>query len=155
MMILGTGRWIIFPRKIRCAGFTFIELLIVCAVIAIFVATGFPLLRQAATDMARRSCGKRVVALCRFLSATAAADTSVVVLSIEKDTGSVRAREGQGNTTISRFTVPAILSIECDQEQVIFNPDGTCANFTITINGKGHSARIVPAGYGRFAYNET
>jgi prepilin-type N-terminal cleavage/methylation domain-containing protein len=147
-MILGIG------NRVR-RGFTFLELIIVCAIIAILTAVGMPLLRQTASDMARRSYGKRIVALCRFLSSSAASEHSVITLSIDTEVGKVKAMGNAGNKTISSFTVPDFLRIECNTQQIIFNPDGTCANFTITISGKGRTTSIMPAGYGRFTFSET
>lgn len=138
----------------RNKGFTFIELLIVAAIIGILASMGTPLLKNTASGMARRAGAKRIASFCRFLSVTAAAENSVIILTVDGETGMIRAtREGE-ESVVNAFNIGESVTVACDKQQVVFYPDGHRGSFTITITARGRTTSVTPGGYGRFIITE-
>ncbi|MGE5308246.1 MAG: prepilin-type N-terminal cleavage/methylation domain-containing protein, partial [Deltaproteobacteria bacterium] len=146
------GFALVWPRG---QAFTFVELLIVCAIIAVLSGIAAPMLGRAVPGLMVSSSGRKAAAYLKFLSSTAASGNRIIVLSIDSGSGRLTARDGEDKKEISSLVIPSGLTVQSTAKEIIFYPDGTCDRFSLGITGNGRAISIMPSGYGRFSANET
>jgi prepilin-type N-terminal cleavage/methylation domain-containing protein len=133
----------------RCSGFTFIELLLVIALIGILSAVSIPQFQKTIDNFELENYVKNIYYLSRYLQDTSVSERKVYCLNVDKNEGKIWAtykEEDKFQKAKGRFgnifKVPksAVLTIsDAGQDEVsgiYFYPDGSVTEITIEFKNK-------------------
>lgn len=130
-----------FSQKLRsAAGVTFIELLLVILLVGILAGVSYPLLRYNFYGTQLPVFSKRMQATFMQLRERAIVEKKVVYLTFEEGNKKYRINIGNESRMIESFVVPEKISVETEQEQIAFYPDGTIDKVTINLLSPGRAA---------------
>jgi len=145
------------PGINKKSSFTFIELLIVIAIIGILVGVSVPRLRKTADNFRLDNFVKDTYYLCRYLQASSISEGRIYCLNVNpsekwlkvsyKDTDGI-FKQAAGKLTKPRKVPEGILIVSLqDVTEIYFYPDGSISEITFTFeNSYNHKASLTTNG---------
>ena len=114
--------------------FTFLEIIIVMAIIAVLCAAAFPRATRQLAALQADSFAKRLLALCSYASNRAVVEQNITLLSVDdrKNTVSLSC----GGKRYRDFAIPDGIRVELGKPDAVFYPDGTNEKFRLNVTGR-------------------
>jgi len=119
-------------RKTRNA-FTFIELLIVVAIIGVLVAVSFPTFRNNYNNMQLNTFSRELQGFMNYLQERAIVERKIIYLNIDKENKEYWAGTGNidAQVRLKTYHIPEEINFEIQMPQIAFFPDGSIKNGSI------------------------
>ncbi len=121
----------------RTQGFTFIELFITVIIIGILVGVSFPNFRKTFNQMRLNSFSSELQSFMNYLSERAIVERRIIYLNIDNDKKKYWARIKDTENRLKSYSIPNEISVEPEQNSILFYPDGQIDKVTIKIAGLG------------------
>jgi prepilin-type N-terminal cleavage/methylation domain-containing protein len=133
----------------RRTGFTFLELLLVIAIIAILLGMTIPLVSKSIRNTFFNSFVNKTYLFFDYASTQATLRNKAVETKFDPQQNYIFLREYKKNDkVISQMQIPDKINIGADKETVVFYPDGTLEEFKVVISDdQKREAEISSAGF--------
>ena len=130
--------------------FTFLEILIVIALIAVLCAAALPRASRQFAAIQLDSFSKRLLAICSYAAARAVIEQNTTLLTVDGRNNTVSL--DVAGKRYKDFAIPDGISVEPGKPDAVFYPDGTNERFRLNVTGAYGRRTEVKAGnsYGGF-----
>lgn len=131
MMISATGNSAM--RQLRAI--TFIELLLVIAIIGILTGISISTFRKTFEHLQLRSFSRELQTFMNYLSQRSIVEGKPIYLNIDNEQRQYWAKIKDAQNRLKTYKIPAGITIEAEEKQIIFYPDGDIDKITINLAG--------------------
>jgi len=109
------------------AGITFLELILVIAIIAVFAAITLPNFRKTFYNHQLKSFSRGLQAMINYLHERSIVERKVIYLAIDNANQEYRAEVMDNGARVvqKKYPIPQGISIECVQQEILIYPDGS------------------------------
>ena len=124
-----------FIRNIRYGlGFTFIELVLVVAIIGVLIGVSIPNLKVKNYDIQLHTGSRRMQAFMNYLSHRSIAQGEAICLTIDKERNEYSAGIKAQENSFKTQHLPRYIAIESDKDKICFYPDGKITEVDIKLS---------------------
>lgn len=116
------------------SGFTFIELVLVVAIIGVLVGVSIPNLKVKYYDIMLHNSSRQMQAFMNYLSQRSVAQGEAICLAIDKEKNEYSARLKAQENSFKTQHLPRHIAIESDKEEICFYPDGKITGVDIKLS---------------------
>ena len=117
-------------------GFTLLELILVIFIISVILGVSFPLIKNSINSYRVRSFVNKAYLFLDYAQTKATLSNKKLKVSIDLDEKLILLSD-----EASRLAIPDDISLQTEQEEIVFYPDGTSDEFELVINEVTLSSR--------------
>ncbi len=134
-------------KRKHLTGFSLLELLFVIIIIGILAGVSYPALRRTFVSLQLDDSCRQLQTFMNYLDGRAVAEGTSVYLHIDPEGKAYWAKFKDSSIRIRSYNIPSSITIETDQSQIIFYPDGSIDPCTIKLtSSEGHSVTLTTKG---------